>query len=47
MVLLGMENSSSEVKQLVAAVGVKLAAADEVDATSLGNCIYSLQVYEM
>ena len=42
--LQGLESSSLEVKQLVSAVGSKLAAADEVDATSLGNCLYSLQV---
>lgn len=42
--LQGLDSSSQEVKQLVSALVVKLAAADEVDATSLGNCLYSLQV---
>ena len=41
--LQGMENNSQEVKHLVAAIGVKLSAADEVDSTSLGNCLLSLQ----
>lgn len=42
--LQGMEISSSEMKQMIAAMSIKLAAADEIDATSLGNCLYSLQV---
>jgi hypothetical protein len=42
--LQGMEISSPEIKQMIAAMSIKLAAADEIDATSLGNCLYSLQV---
>lgn len=42
--LQGMEISSLEMKQMISAVGIKLAAADEIDAASLGNCLYGLQV---
>ena len=41
--LQGMENNAQEVKHLITAIGIKLSSADEVDSTSLGNCLYSLQ----
>ena len=42
--LQGMTSTPMEMKQLIAAIGMKLSETDEVDAVSVGNCMYSLQV---
>ena len=42
--LQGMTSAPMEMKQLIAAIGMKLSETDEVDAVSVGNCMYSLQV---